>query len=156
MKKIVREYAFVAAVIILIIIARVFFFSPVVIDGHSMDPTLNDRDRHIAYKQASIDRFDIVIFDEIGSGSIFVKRIIGMPGDTVKVSHNELYINGKKTTQSFTTQGVTDDIDEVTVPADSYYVLGDNRENSTDSRMIGFVNKDQIDGKLGFKFYPFK
>ena len=67
-----------------------------------------------------------------------------------------MYINGKKTTQSFTTQGVTDDIDEVTVPADSYYVLGDNRENSTDSRMIGFVNKDQIDGKLGFKFYPFK
>lgn len=145
-----------ALVIIAILIFKRFVVTPVRVNGDSMMNTLHNNDimilNEISYRFSDIKRFDIVVIKY--KNEYIIKRVIGLPGDKVKYIDNELYINDKKVKEDFN-HAKTADIEEITVPKDHYYVLGDNRVNSTDSRIIGPVSIKDIRGTTKFIIYPF-
>lgn len=150
---------------IIVILCRQFVFSPTMVHGESMLPTFENKDRVFVTKISKIDRFDIIVFDAPDDDTYYVKRVIGLPGDHVEVKNNILYINGKRYkepylqgedghgmfTGDFTLEEVTG---ESKVPPGSFFVLGDNRPFSKDSRIFGFISKDTIFGEVKFR-YPF-
>lgn len=128
-----------------------------------MTPTLHDKDimilNKIVYRFNDIKRFDIVVIKK-DDGQDIIKRVIGLPGDKVEYKDNKLYINGKVVKENFL-HADTEDLDtekfgSLTVPKNSYYVLGDNRKNSIDSRYLGFIPKNEIEGRARYIIYPFK
>lgn len=141
-----------------------FVFTPVIVSGHSMDPTLQDRERVIAFKNSKVDRFDIVTFpapDE--EKTSYIKRVIGLPGETVEYKDDQLYIDGKAVNEPYLDQFkseldngefLTEQNFSYTVPEGTYFVMGDNRRNSKDSRMIGPITADSISGDVKFSFWP--
>ena len=159
--------AFVIAVLI-----RYILFTPIVVDGDSMMPTLEDGDRmivnKIGYKLGEPDRFDIVVF-HAPEGKDYIKRVIGLPGDTIEYKDDQLYINGKAydepyldeyksqitegtLTQDFTLQEIDPTIE--VIPEGYVFVMGDNRRYSKDSRHIGIVSEDKIIGNTSVIFWP--
>lgn len=155
-KKILKEYVPYVVVIILVLLFKQFFFAPVRVNGASMDNTLKDKDilllNIIDYKlNDNIKRYDIVVIDN--EDEFLIKRIIGLPGDIVRCIDNELYINGKKIKEDYTL-GKTSDF-EIKVREGEYFVLGDNREVSLDSRYFGSFKKEQIKGKTTHILFPF-
>src|SRR5690625_4384494 len=164
--------AFIIALVFALIV-RIFLFSPIIVDGPSMQPTLYDRDQMIVnkfiYHFKDPERFDIVIF-HASENKDFIKRVIGLPGEHVKVEKNVLYIDGKEISQPFLHQNdhnqvtypvVTNDFtlemlpgSYNVIPEGHVLVLGDNRRNSTDSRSLGLISIDQIVGKTNFIYWP--
>ena len=120
-----------------------------------MTPTLDDRDimilDEISYRFSEIKRFDIVVVRI--NGEYLIKRVIGLPGDVIRYEVNTLYINDKKVEENFERME-TEDF-ETKVPKNQYFVMGDNRTNSVDSRRLGAFTKKQILGKTNFVVYPF-
>lgn len=166
----------IIAALLIALIVRKFFFSPIIVDGPSMQPTLHDQDKMIVnkflYYMQEPKRFDIVIF-HANNEKDFIKRVIGLPGEHIKVEDNVLYVDDKEVSQSFL--NLAEEDEEVTypiitndftlenlkgnydiIPDDYFLVLGDNRKNSTDSRSssVGLVHKDQIVGKTNFIYWP--
>lgn len=120
-----------------------------------MEPSIASENVHvlnkIIYKWNEPKRFDLIVFEK--DHHIYVKRIIGLPGERIEYRENQLYINGGEFSENFLTTWTNDfHLEEVTfqkrVPDNSYFVLGDNRSHSMDSRILGFIKKDQIKGKL--------
>ena len=150
--KIIKEIVPYIVIIVVVVLIRLFIATPVRVDGDSMNPTLsnnqilllNKMDKH--YK-----RFDVIVFNH--NGNKLVKRIIGLPGDKVTYTDNKLYINDKLIKENYTRKN-TDDFTSDKVPSDMYFVLGDNRSNSLDSRYIGFVSKSDIEGVVNFSIIP--
>ncbi|WP_449353955.1 signal peptidase I [Virgibacillus natechei] len=159
-----------AVAFLLAFIIRMFFFAPIVVDGPSMLPTLQDKDQMIVnkfiYQIKEPDRFDIVVF-HASTQRDFIKRIIGLPGEHVAYENNVLYINGKAVEEPFITkqnglyQQQTNDFilehlpgEYGRIPEGYVLVLGDNRRNSTDSRMLGVVPMDEIVGKTNLIYWP--
>ncbi len=150
--------------IVAVFILRGFFLIPVRVDGHSMQKTLNQGDMIVMEKFSAIKRFDVVVF-KTDTGSILIKRVIGLPGDTIAYKDDTLYINGKEVDEPYLDefkkaltdgQPLTGDFSlKEKVPADSYFVLGDNRRNSKDGRVIGFIHKKDIEGEVKFVMWPF-
>lgn len=159
-KAILKEYIINFAIIggIAVIILK-FIAYPVYIPSVSMVPTLQVSDKLIVkkvYKPENLSRGDIITFrcDEYGD-KILIKRLIGIPGDTVKIENGTVYINGTKLDEPYVKNN--DDFEgEYVIPEGKYFVLGDNRSNSDDSRYWhnSFVDKEGIDGKLLIRFYP--
>ena len=120
-----------------------------------MNNTLKDGDimilNIIGYKTSNIKRFDIVVVDN--GKDYLIKRVIGLPNEEIEYKDNKLYINGKLVKDKYG-NGNTKDF-KVTVNNNSYYVLGDNREDSLDSRYYGSFNKKKILGKTNFTLFPF-
>ena len=156
MSKIVKEIIPYIIIIIVVVLIRTFLFTPVVVVGDSMVPTLENKQilllDKITYRFKEIKRFDIVVIDT-GKSEI-IKRIIGLPGETVEYKDNLLYINGEVMesiynfdTQDFTMESITE---SELIPEDKYLVLGDNRLVSSDSRIIGLIDKKDILGKTSF------
>ena len=155
---------------IAVIIALVFLqlITPTIVREHSMENTLFQNDylivsrRHYSWLGGSIERGDIIVFDsdlttDLGFKKMLVKRIIGIPGDTVAIRDGMVYVNGMETDQSFTKDGyISGTMSEVTVPEGCVFVLGDNRQNSTDSRResVGFVPISKIRGKVVLRLFP--
>ena len=156
----------------LAVIIRYFILAPIVVDGFSMMPTLHDQDRmivnKISYTFGEPDRFDIVVF-HAPEQKDYIKRIIGLPGDTVEYIDDVLYINGEPIdepyldeykqqvfdgplTDSFTLLDIPGG--QETVPEGHLFVMGDNRRNSKDSRHIGFVSMDEVVGKTNIVYWP--
>lgn len=154
--------------IILAFIIRAFFFTPIVVDGSSMEPTLQDQNRMIVTKIGEPNRFDIVVF-HAPDGRDFIKRVIGLPGDRIEYKDDILYINGESyeepylneykqkvidgpLTNSFTLEEtpVRSDL----VPEGHIFVLGDNRRGSTDSRHIGAIPMEKVVGTTKIVYYP--
>lgn len=161
------KYIFVLSVIFFI--TQRFFFAPVMVDGDSMEPTLSDGDYLLLNKVSDVERFDIIVFpppDE--ADTQYIKRVIGMPGDTVEYRQDVLYVNGEPVEEPFL-EDIPDDelmfyvsgnfsllslLGEEEVPEGHYFVLGDNRMNSRDSRSFGFVNEEKVLGKVSLRYWP--
>ncbi len=149
-------------IIVLVILIRIFFIDPVRVDGGSMDTTLANGQimilNKIVYKRNDVKRYDIVVVNE-GDKSI-IKRVIGLPGETIEYKDNKLYINGKETSDPYPSTETDDfsinDIGHTKIPGDCYFVMGDNRANSLDSRYptIGVVRKNQIVGRAKLRIWP--
>ena len=157
-------------IVAFIIVGAVYMFlgRPFTVSGASMYPTLHNGDRMILSKIGDINRFDVVVLKAPDENVEYIKRVIGMPGDTVEMKSGVLYINGKKVDQPFiNTEALAKQtvfMDEFTlesltgeskVPEGKYFVLGDNRGVSKDSRMIGFIDRSAIEGKAVFTIWPF-
>ncbi|WP_407856349.1 signal peptidase I [Enterococcus hailinensis] len=172
MKEIGKTFLYLVVLAAILVGLRQFVFTPVVVKGDSMDPTLIDGERVIALKNTEIQRFDIVTFpapDDVGKN--YIKRVVGLPGDTVEYKKDVLYINGKKYAEPYLDeykskltdgQPLTDDFDlnklygSEKVPAGELFVMGDNRRISKDSRIIGTIKEKDIMADVKFVFWPIK
>ena len=160
-KKIIKNILPYVIIIIVVVIIRTFFVTPIQVDGTSMYPTLKDNELLLLKKyDKSYDRFDVIVFNH--NGSRLIKRIIGLPGDNIKVEDNILYINGKEYKEDYLDKGtVTNDFsleelfDTDKVPEGTYFVMGDNRDDSLDSRILGFIDEDDIEGIASITIFPF-
>ncbi|HFU4060167.1 TPA: signal peptidase I [Streptococcus suis] len=171
--------------------SRYFLWDPVSVDGHSMDPTLQHQEKLVMLKTTSIDRFDIVVASETdsnGKEKLIVKRVVGMPGDTIRYENDVLYINDQEVDEPYLDEYLaafqTDKLQEeyaynkqfqavaqaaqaftqdangsvnftVTIPEGQYYLLGDDRLVSLDSRSVGTFAREKIKGEVVFRMWPF-
>lgn len=137
---------------LVLIIGRLFFFTPYDVSGQSMYPTLHDGDRIVVSHDKELERGDVVVFTSpITMEDDYIKRVVGVAGDTVEIRSGHVYVNGKQLEDENlgTTQTLrTEDTIKTLVPTGTVYVLGDNRENSMDSRVFGAVPDELIKGKL--------
>lgn len=143
---------------VLILIIVNFIAIPVRVDGSSMYPNLKDGDfgfSGIFTKWFGIDRFDVVVIDSNKSDNRLVKRIIGLPNETIKYKDNVLYVNGEVVEETFLDDSVSTDNFEITLGDDEYFVLGDNREVSRDSRYYGPFTSSEIMAKGVLTLWPF-
>src|ERR1700733_6732021 len=139
----------------------IFLYQPVRVEGTSMLPMLEDQDRLIinklAYRVGDIQRGDVVVFlyphDHEKS---YIKRVIALPGDTLRIDHGLVYVNGSRVKEPYVPNRFEDDRSqpEMTVPQHEYFVMGDHRSISSDSRDFGPVDRELIYGKAAFVYWP--
>lgn len=151
-----KKHMFISILLImLLVIVSIFVISKIiyykdsgliVVNGDSMFPTLENGEKKFYNKTDEIERFDIIVYVE--NGNTLVKRVYGLPGETISMSDGKIYINDKKILEDKYAYGDTNNIESVTLMEDEYYVLGDNREISRDSRHSGPVRIGNIKGKL--------
>ncbi|MBS4217593.1 signal peptidase I [Bacillus sp. FJAT-49711] len=158
----------IALAFIIAFICRQFLFTPTTVFGESMSPTFHEHDRIVVSKTTKIERFDVIVFNAPDANKHYIKRVIGLPGDRIKVQDDILYVNGKeikepylienkkgsplnKITWDFTLKEITG---KSNVPKGVYFVMGDNRLYSKDSRSFGFVSAESVIGEVKFRFYP--
>ena len=155
--KVIKEFIPYLVIILIVVLIRCFVVTPVRVSGTSMYPTLKNNDIVLLKKfDKNIERFDIVVFNY--NNSKLIKRVIGLPGETVKYVNGILYINNKKiddvkldvSTDNFFLEELGYDV----IPDDYYFVLGDNRGVSQDSRIIGLISKKDICGEGVFRLFP--
>lgn len=165
-KNIVKDILSYVLIILVVVTIRVFIFDPVRVDGPSMNNTLVDGEvvilNKLQYRKTDIKRYDIVVVKV--EGKKIIKRVIGLPGETIEIKNNKVYANGVELDNSFTssvTADFTKEEFEKTVgfkklQAEQYFILGDNRDVSLDSRYseVGAVTKDQIVGKAAIIVWP--
>ncbi|HEM6345806.1 TPA: signal peptidase I [Streptococcus suis] len=185
------EWGALILIMLAIFASRYFLWNPVSVDGHSMDPTLQHQEKLIMLKTTSIDRFDIVVASEVdssGKEKLIVKRVIGMPGDEIRIENDVLYINGQEvdepylddylaafqkdklqeeyaynkqfqavaqSAQAFTLDANSYPSLSYVVPEGHYFLLGDNRLVSLDSRTVGPFTRSNIKGEVVFRMWPF-
>lgn len=175
LKEIFEWILVVVVSIVLYFLISTYLFAPYTVKGHSMDYTFADNDKVFISKIGSnYERGDEIVF-HANENDDYIKRIIGIPGDTIEVVDDILYINGKKVDEPYLdkkkselkSSGVSGNLtpdfnieylkstQSKTVPENMYFVLGDNRQNSTDSRAFGFIKKDSVVGKVVLRYYPF-
>ncbi len=134
--------------------------------GHSMEPNLNDSDilllDKVSYRIKNPKRFDLVTFKYDNNSQYLIKRVIGLPGENIVYKDNVLYVNGVEYQENFLTDDVQtidfslENLGYTTIPENMYLVLGDNRDNSIDSRYIGLISADEIIGKPLLRIWPIK
>jgi len=139
----------------------VFLYQPVKVEGTSMMPSLDDQERifinKFVYRIEPIQSGDIVVFRyPRDPAKSFIKRVIGLAGDHVKIEDGRVYLNGRLVAEDYVPRAFEDQrsYPEVVVPADSYFVLGDHRSLSNDSRDFGPVDAGYIYGKAVFGYWP--
>ena len=154
-----KEWLPYLVIIIVVVLIRTFIVTPVRVKGDSMVPTLENKEIVLLQKwDQSYQRFDIVVVKY--QNTKLVKRVVGLPSDHVAYQKGKLYINDHEVKEDFD-HGKTDDfkLEELgydTIPEGYYFVMGDNRTNSTDSRMIGLVSEKEMLGTTGFVLFPFQ
>lgn len=165
------------SIVELVVVAGVTFIiftyvvKPISIEGISMKPTVFDKDLAIVdaigLKQNGVERFDVVIVDSDRIADHLIKRVIGLPGETIEYKNDRLYVNGQYTPEPFLNEEFmeTSKIEEekdlftadfkITLAEGEYFVMGDNRLHSEDSRALGSFQIDEFVGKNGFVIFPF-
>ncbi len=168
-----RLGAFFLDILEIIVFAIAFFlflyllvFQPHKIKGSSMDPNFKDAEYlltdKVSYRFNEPKRGDVIVFKAPGlEGEEFIKRIIGLPGEQISISQNKIYINGETlneeyiSSDKYTGSGAfLEEGKTILIPEDNYFVMGDNRPHSSDSRSWGFVPKNDISGKAWFVYWP--
>lgn len=157
-----REWveSIVIAIVIAIII-KAFIFETVLVDGHSMLPTLRDKDRlavnKIGYRITGPQNGEIVVFRYPADPSLmFIKRVIGVEGDRVEIRNHKVYVNGVELDEPYISERPLGEFPEVVVPPNTVFVLGDNRNDSRDSRFtdVGFIPVKNIRGEAVARMWP--
>jgi signal peptidase I len=138
-----------------------FLYQPVRVEGTSMQPELRDQDRlfinKFAYRFESISRGDVVVFfyprDPEKS---YIKRVIALPGDTMRIDEGRVYVNGQRVEETYVPRRYRDSrsMPEIVIPQANYFVMGDHRSISSDSRDFGPVDRQLIYGKAAFIYWP--
>lgn len=163
----IKEFIIDTSKMILTVVAVIFVIMYIAtiqqIVGSSMAPTFESQEivilNKIHYRFFDVKRFDIVSF-EYDSTKYLIKRVIGLPGEKIEYKNNVLYVNGKKIEEDFLDKDTKTDnftlasLGYETIPDGMYLVLGDNREDSLDSREIGLVKEDEILGKINLRIWP--
>ena len=158
MKQTLKEALPYVVIVLIVIGIRFFIVTPIKVNGMSMYDTLNGKEIMLLWYQKDIKRYDIVVADLMEDGKktdTLIKRVYGLPGETISCEDGVIYINGKKTDDSYA-YGATNDFGSITLGSDEYFLLGDNRGVSLDSRIFGPINKKHIDGKTDFIIWTFK
>ena len=151
--KVFKEIMSYVIIIAAVLLFKHFIISPIRVSGDSMNPTLFNGEimllNEIGYRLNGVDRFDIVV---VNTDDVIIKRVIGLPGEKIEYKDNKLYVNDVEIEEDFlheiTHNFDLSELDSEVVPEDSYFVVGDNRINSKDSRIIGFIKSNQIRGKV--------
>lgn len=156
--KIFKEILPFILIVLIVILIRTYIITPAQVIGSSMEPTLYNKElillNKINYKLSSIQRFDVVVIKTTEEKAL-IKRVIGLPGETVEYKDNKLYINGEYVPENITLKDETYDyILGSNIPNDKYFVMGDNRSITLDSRIIGLIDKEDIIGKANFVLFP--
>lgn len=170
-KKYRRTFSILILAAIVAIIFRTVLFASYAVSGESMEPTLYDGNmlmvNKVVYDIKDVDRFDVVVFHATQQED-YVKRVVGLPGDEIQYKDDKLYVNGDYVDEPFLEPFSADSesfpytkdftLEEKTgatkVPDDKLFVMGDNRDNSLDSRAFGFISQDQLVGKVDVKYWP--
>ena len=189
--KVLKEWGPFVLIILIALLLRIYVWKPVIVEGHSMDPTLADKERLIIVKTMTIKRQTIVVAKEYdrnsGKEKNIVKRVIGLPGDTIKFDADVLTINGKvveepylkdykakfskdKLQETFSYNGFFQELAQnaaaftisatgetnftVTVPKGQYFLRGDDRLVSQDSRQVGAFSKKDLVGEVKLRLWP--
>lgn len=154
----VRDLLISVAVSALIII---FLYQPVRVEGTSMLPGLTDQERifinKFVYHLEPVERGDIVVFRyPRDTSKSYIKRVIAVGGDRVVIDNGRVYVNGKRLYEPYVPERYRDtrSMDEIVVPKDSFFLLGDHRSSSSDSRDFGPVDRGYIYGKAVFSYWP--
>lgn len=151
----------------LVFLIRYFIFAPFIVEGPSMEPNFHTGERlivdKIIYSIRKPERGEVIVF-HAPAGIDYIKRVIALPGETVKIENNKVFVNGKEIDESYIREAVDQkakngekynrDYPETTVPEGSVFVMGDNRLNSQDSRAIGPIGYDKIVGRADVIFWP--
>jgi len=141
-------------IIIVVVLVRTYLFTPAIVSGSSMEDTLHNNELVLVNKIAlkdGINRFDIVIVEV--ENSLLIKRVVALPNEKIEYKNNELYINDEK----IETKEYPETFDfKAETKNNEYYLLGDNRGVSKDSRILGAFNKEKIKGKVNIILFPFK
>ena len=158
----------VLVMLAIVFAVRYFVVEPFKVDGHSMDYTLADGERLLMWKPAKIERFDVVVLQAPDNPEkLYIKRVIGVPGDTVEVKDGVMTINGKAVEEPYLAEKIAEKGAHFTadftlesvagakvVPEGKLFVLGDNRMNSKDGRAFGFIDKSLIKGEADVILWP--
>jgi signal peptidase I len=145
----------------LAIVIMIFLYQPVKVEGTSMNPLLSDQERifinKFVYRFEPIERGDVIVFwYPLDRSKSFIKRVVGLPGETVEIRAGHAYINGQELADQYVPSGYLDGSNFAPrrVPADGYFVMGDHRDSSNDSRVFGPVPRQFIYGKAVFAYWP--
>ena len=159
--KALRGTVYVLTIVAAVAVLIATLFLPVLqIEGKSMEPTLHNGDVVLLFKTTRFERGDLCGFT--WNNKLLIKRVIGLPGDWIEIdTEGNIYVNGKLLDEPYVKQKALGECDiefPYQVPQEQYFVVGDMRESSIDSRnsLIGCIEKDQIVGKVFFRIWPFK
>ncbi len=165
-RQVSETIVYFAVILVGVLIIQKFVIQPVEVNGSSMESTLNDDDHllieKIKYLFTDPQRFDVIVFHpyEYDDELCYIKRIIGLPGETVQIIDNIIYIDGAPLSENFGKENVIRNpgiaFEPITLREDEYFVLGDNRNNSKDSRseLVGPVTIDSILGRAWCRIWP--
>ena len=151
MKKILKELVPYIVILVVVVLIRIFIVTPIIVDGDSMSPTLTDGEMMLLNKLGSIERNDIVVINN--EEGYIIKRVIALPGESIECRDGVIYINDEKYDDNFASK--TDDFVKQFLNDDEYFVMGDNRFVSMDSRIFGAVTKEEILETTNLVIYPF-
>lgn len=163
-KKLLCELLPYIVILVVVILVKTYVIAPVQVNGSSMMNTLHNKDimllNKINYRFEDIERFDIVVIKY--ENTHLIKRVIGLPGDNIEYKDNKLYINNEYYEEKYLDKNTTTEdfnlkelIKTDKIPSNCYFVMGDNRNESLDSRALGVFNKKEIEGKTSLIIYPF-
>ncbi|MCU1427924.1 MAG: signal peptidase [Actinomycetia bacterium] len=159
----IEWFALIGSALVIALLIKTFLFQAFYIPSESMVPTLKTNDRvlvnKLSYKFHDIHRGDIVVFtkppSEASNIKDLVKRVIGLPNETVEGRNNHIYINGKLLKEPYLPKNTPiSTFSPVTVPANSIWVMGDNRSQSRDSRYFGPIKKSSVVGRVFVRIWP--
>lgn len=165
-KDILSNSLFILIVLILTLLIVKYVGQRTVVNGQSMEPTLHNNDNlivdKISYRFKDPERFDIIVFPPVyNEDTYYIKRIIGMPGETIRIDEQgNIYINGEILEENYGTETILDPgiaYEEILIGEEEYFVMGDNRNHSSDSRTVavGMVPRKTIVGRAFLQIYPF-